>query len=248
MKETTLYSGVNLKSESFGGATKLENVVFKGKVKFNSGRIFGGCSALSEKSISDIIENGNLKTEAFLWSHFNCNIVFPENTNINEVLWLFYLYSDNKSDIIIKDNSKISGNGLYAVIEVEQAGVVINNVTIGNNCELYALFNGSWHYAWKNPTIKNIKIGNNNKLSSRNFSKVNVENVEIGKSCEMNGATFENCTISEDGKFTIYLTDEQKNDHTKISRVWQNGIKNVKEWTETIDNEKAVWTVKELNS
>lgn len=248
MKEVLLYSGVELKSEAFGSATKLETVEFKGKVKFNSRRIFAGCSALSEKSISNIIENGNLKTEAFLWSHFNCNIVFPENTNINEVLWLFYLYSDNKSDIIIKNNSKISGNGLYAVIEVEQAGVVINNLTIEDNCEIYALFNGSWHYAWKNPTIKNVKIGNNIKLSSRVFSHVNLENVELGKSCEMNGATFEKCTISENGKFTIYLTEEQKEDHTKIPRVWQNAITNVKEWTETIDNEKAVWTVKELNN
>lgn len=49
-------------------------------------------------------------------------------------------------------------------------------------------------------------------------------------------------------KVILYLTDEQKNDHTKIPRTWQKGATNVKEWTETIDNEKAVWTIKEMNT
>lgn len=43
----------------------------------------------------------------------------------------------------------------------------------------------------------------------------------------------------------LYLTDEQKNDNTKIPRTWQKDVTNVKEWTETIDNEKVIWTVTE---
>ena len=49
-------------------------------------------------------------------------------------------------------------------------------------------------------------------------------------------------------KVILYLTDEQKNDHTKIPGTWQKGATNVKEWTETIDNEKVVWTIKEMNT
>lgn len=119
----------------------------------------------------------------------------------------------------------------------------LTNIKIGKN----AIIEGTLAEGCSNLTT--VKIGDNAKLlnftsGGRNrgtFSSLpSIQYVELGKGTEIGTNTFLNCTNLK--TITLYLTEEQKADNSKIPTSWQANVPNAT-FTSEIDNEKIVWHV-----
>ena len=210
---------------AISSVSSLVNVKVGSNVTLNfSGRAFQGAKNLTSESITNILKCSNYPNELFFNITFASptDIIIPENSNISSQ-WLFYRVY-NVNSIVVKKNSVITcPNTSYSVFEMEKEGAVIDSIILEENSNVACLLNGSWHYAWKVPTINKLKVEDNVKINDKCFFKVNIKEVEIGKNVTFATANaFNSCNGIE--KITLHLTDEQVQDNTIIPEIYKKVI------------------------
>ena len=144
-------------------------------------------------------------------------------------------------------NSLKIGNGFSCVTIAggNIRGDSLTSIEFGDNAEMST---GGNCLANVMQQLESVKFGDNSNLKDNGTGKLagtldgskTISTVELGKGTQIGALTFRNCTDLQ--TITLYLTDEQKADNTKIPRNWQKNVANAT-FTETIDDEKVVWNV-----